>query len=70
MEGKPVQAEVDFISPVIEAQSGTVTIRFRLPNPDNVFVSGSRVIFSPLEQEILRNESTGKEQAAGQGQIH
>ena len=61
VEGKPVQAEVDFISPVIEAQSGTVTIRFRLPNPDNVFVSGSRVIFSSLEQEIIRNESTGKE---------
>lgn len=70
VEGKPVHAEVDFISPVIEAQSGTVTIRFRLPNPDNEFVSGSRVIFSPLEQEILKNESTGKEQAAGQGQIH
>ena len=61
VDGKPIHAEVDFISPVIEAQSGTVTIRFRLPNPDSEFVSGSRVIFSPMEQEIIGNEPTGKE---------
>ncbi len=37
-----IPAEIDFISPVIEAQSGTVAVRFRLPNPDGVLLSGSR----------------------------
>ena len=46
-----VQAEVEFVSPVIDAQSGTVTIRFRLPNQDNKYVSGSRVTFIPSPVE-------------------
>jgi len=41
-----VEAEVVFISPVIEPQSGTVAVRFRLPNPDGTLVSGSRIIFT------------------------
>ncbi len=47
IDGRHVDAEIDFVSPVIEAQSGTVTVRFRLANPDGRIVSGSRVTFSP-----------------------
>ena len=42
-----IKAEVDFVSPVIEAQSGTVKVRFRLPNSTGKLVSGSRVTYIP-----------------------
>jgi len=33
---------IDFIAPIIDAKSGTRTVRIRLPNPDSDFLSGSR----------------------------
>ncbi|MBU0945562.1 MAG: efflux RND transporter periplasmic adaptor subunit [Proteobacteria bacterium] len=60
--GKQVRAEVDFISPVIEAQSGTVAIRFRLPNQDGLLVSGSRVTYTPSQQQENQNNVTGKQE--------
>lgn len=45
--GERVKATVDFVSPVIEAQSDTVIVRFRLPNPSGTFISGSRITFTP-----------------------
>ena len=38
-----VEAAIEFISPVIEAQSGTVIVRLHLPNPSGNTISGSRV---------------------------
>lgn len=49
--GKSVAAQLDFISPVIEAQSGTITVRFRLPNPNAEFISGSRVTYTPQSSQ-------------------
>jgi RND family efflux transporter MFP subunit len=40
--GKQVTAEIDFISPIIEPQSGTMKIRCHLPNSDGSLISGSR----------------------------
>lgn len=51
VSGREVRAEVDFVSPVIEAQSGTVAIRFRLQNEDGSLLSGSRVTYIPSQQQ-------------------
>ncbi len=45
MNGETISAKVDFVSPVIEAQSGTVRVRFRVANPDGLLFSGSRVSY-------------------------
>lgn len=47
MSGKEIPATADFISPVIEAQSGTVRVRFRVANPDGTLLSGRRVSYEP-----------------------
>jgi RND family efflux transporter MFP subunit len=47
MGDKEVQASVEFVSPVIEAQSGTIRVRFRVANPDGILLSGSRVSYEP-----------------------
>ncbi len=44
--GARVTGEIDFISPVINAQSGTVEVRVTITNPDNKLISGSRCTFS------------------------
>ncbi len=41
--GKQIEAEVVFISPVIEAQSGTVLVRMQIPNADGAYQSGRRI---------------------------
>lgn len=40
--GASVTGEVEYIAPVINAQSGTVEIRVRIPNPQQRLISGSR----------------------------
>ncbi len=47
MNKKEIPASVDFVSPVIEAQSGTVRVRFQVVNPDGLLISGSRVSYEP-----------------------
>lgn len=47
MGGKEIPATVDFVSPVIEAQSGTVRVRFRVANSDGTLLSGRRVSYEP-----------------------
>lgn len=47
---KEVRAEIDFISPIIEPQSGTIAVRFRLPNPNGELRSGSRITYTPPTQ--------------------
>ncbi len=39
---KPVTGSIDFISPVINAQSGTIEISIIIPNSDEGLISGSR----------------------------
>ncbi len=52
VSGAAIEAEVDFVSPVIDPQSGTVTVRFRLPNDGQTLRSGSRVTYMPpIKQE-------------------
>lgn len=38
----PIAGEVEYISPVINAQSGTVEVRIRIPNPQHKLISGGR----------------------------
>ena len=47
LSGNPVEATIDFISPVIEAQSGTVRVRFQIANPEGKLLSGSRIRYEP-----------------------
>ncbi len=47
MSEKEIPAIVEFVSPVIMAQSGTVRVRFRVANPDGILLSGSRVSYEP-----------------------
>ena len=44
--GTAVFGTIDFISPVINAQSGTVEVRVSIGNPDNRLISGGRCTFS------------------------
>jgi len=44
--GIEVEGEIDFISPVIDAQSGTIAVRFRLQNPEGRLRSGDRIIYT------------------------
>jgi len=58
-----VNAVVDFISPVINAQSGTVEVRMVIDNRENQFLSGKRCIFKDtvLSGDInqkMENKST------------
>jgi RND family efflux transporter MFP subunit len=41
-QGQPIAAELEYISPVINAQSGTVEVRVRIPNQQEKLTSGSR----------------------------
>ena len=42
---KPVNAEIERISPVINAESQTVRVRVKLPNPDLRYRSGHKAYF-------------------------
>ena len=74
--GQRVIGKVDIISPIIDAQSGTVSVRFILANPDHVLDSGSRctlVLDTPDLNAITGEPSdarTGTEKpAADQGPL-
>ena len=38
----PVKGAIDFISPVTDAESGTVRVKVRIDNPQNKYRSGQR----------------------------
>jgi RND family efflux transporter MFP subunit len=42
---KPVKAEIELISPVVNAESQTVRVRVKLPNPDLRYRSGLKAFF-------------------------
>lgn len=57
VDSYPVSADVDFISPIINAQSGTVEVRLTIENKEHLLASGKRCIFKdPIEsKQILQN---------------
>ena len=44
--GAAAEGEIDYISPVIDAESGTVAVKVRLPNPEGKLQSGQACTFS------------------------
>jgi len=55
---KPVEAEIEFVSPVTDAKSGTVLVKVRIPNPAGECRSGERCTLvlagsSPVSPEKL-----------------
>ncbi len=47
MSEKEIPARVEFVSPVIDAESGTMRVRFRVVNLEGTLISGSRVSYEP-----------------------
>ena len=54
----PAKGVVDYIAPVIDAQSGTILIKVRVPNPKNVYRSGEKCL-------LVVNGELPKAQTAG-----
>lgn len=54
----PAKGVVDYIAPVIDAQSGTILIKVRVPNPKNVYRSGEKCL-------LIVNGALPKAQTAG-----
>ena len=74
--GQPATGTIDFISPIIDAQSGTVTVRIILKNTEHSFDSGSRctLVLNDTAPDTTTGESTNdrtgtKKTAAGQGPL-
>ena len=74
--GQPATGTIDFISPIIDAQSGTVTVRIILKNTEHSFDSGSRctLVLNDTAPDTTTGESTNdrtgtKKPAAGQGPL-
>lgn len=44
---KPVNAQIELVSPVINAESQTVRVKVELPNPGNRIRSGAKCFFAP-----------------------
>lgn len=58
VNGQQVIGKVDVISPIIDAQSGTVSVRFILANPDHRLDSGSRCTL--VLDDTATNNTTGE----------
>ncbi len=70
VNGQPVTGKVDVISPIIDAQSGTVSVRFIIADPDHLLNSGSRCTLVLDNNDYNdttgepANDRTGTEQTA------
>lgn len=60
VDGKPINGRVKYISPVIDAQSGTVTVRINIPNPQHIITSGSRCTID-LDRKQENNDVPGQQ---------
>jgi len=67
---KNVNTTLDFISPIIDARSGTVTVRLIVPNPNHTLKSGSRCVLAleSFPEGDLTNDRT--ENPADKSQVH
>lgn len=45
-----IEAQVTFISPVIDSQSGTIAVRMEIPNRQGLLLSGDRISYKPVHQ--------------------
>lgn len=61
---KPVAGDIEVVSPVINAESQTVRVRVRIPNPGFAIQSGAKAWFDPLGSE----KTTQRETPAAQRQ--
>lgn len=58
-EGRlPAQGIVDYIAPVIDAQSGTILIKVRVPNSKNIYRSGEKCLLV-VNGELPKTETVG-----------
>jgi len=57
VDANPISAEVDFISPIINAQSGTIEVRLTIENNEHLLAGGRRCIFKDTvaDEQILQN---------------
>jgi RND family efflux transporter MFP subunit len=57
VDSNPISAEIDFISPIINAQSGTIEVRLTIENKEHLLASGRRCIFKDpvVNEQILQN---------------
>jgi RND family efflux transporter MFP subunit len=70
--GMDVKGSIDFVSPVIDAQSGTVTVRVIVPNPKHRLHSGERctlTVQDPTGEQFHEQPGQQHNPAADQGQI-
>jgi RND family efflux transporter MFP subunit len=59
-EGKTAtKGTVDYIAPVTDAQSGTIQVKVRVPNPNNVFRSGEKCLLV-VKGELPKTETAGQ----------
>lgn len=58
--GIPITGKVTFISPIIDAQSGTVTVRITIANSKHTIMSGSRCTLE-LDRQQENNHAPGQE---------
>ncbi|WP_153558814.1 efflux RND transporter periplasmic adaptor subunit [Roseimaritima sediminicola] len=59
VEGQTVQATVEFVSPIVDAQSGMRFLKLRLPNPDGRIAIGVpvEIHLQPVPQAIDREQA-------------
>ena len=56
--GKAVVGTVDEISPVVDAQSGTIKVKVRIDNPNGLILSGERCsVDIPIGDQPSNQES-------------
>ena len=58
----PAKGVVDYIAPVIDAQSGTILIKVRVPNSKNIYRSGEKCLLV-VNGELPRAETAGPPKA-------
>ena len=52
-QGESARGEIEYISPVIDAESGTIAVKVRLPNPEGKLQSGRACTFSDQQNRAL-----------------
>lgn len=63
--GKAVVGTVDEISPVVDAQSGTIKVKVRIDNPHGLILSGERCsIDIPIDDQPSNRESSAANKSA------
>ncbi len=69
--GHRVTGKIDFISPIIDAQSGTITVRIILANTDHGLAGGSRctLVLNDTPGELSHDQTGTEKPTANQGSL-